>query len=149
MIIVEDDILKQTSGLIIHGCNAQGVMGSGLALQIKNKYPEVYTAYKNIPVGEQSMGAFQAVRVTDNLHIGNCITQLHFGRDGKKYASVIAIKRALNSALFWCDLFEQPLHAPEIGCGLGGLTWDEVGDIFENTNKLYPNVQITIFRFKP
>ena len=30
------DLLSVTKGIIAHGCNAQGVMGSGVALQIKN-----------------------------------------------------------------------------------------------------------------
>jgi len=31
---------------IAHCCNCQGVMGSGIALSIKNKYPDAYKAYK-------------------------------------------------------------------------------------------------------
>ena len=31
---------------IIHGCNAQGIMGAGLALQVRNKSEEVYQVYK-------------------------------------------------------------------------------------------------------
>lgn len=31
--------------VIAHCCNAQKVMGSGLALQVKNRYPQAYTEY--------------------------------------------------------------------------------------------------------
>ena len=29
-----------------HGCNCAGAMGKGIALQFKNKYPEMYLQYK-------------------------------------------------------------------------------------------------------
>ena len=149
MQIVNDNILNQTEGLIVHGANAQGVMGSGLALQIKNRYPLAYTSYKNLPTGQDGMGACQIVRVTDTLYIGNCITQLNYGRDGKIYADLIAVKRSLDSAFFWCDLMKQKLHTPEIGCGLGGLKWEEVNAIFESLNKKYPSVEVTLYRYTP
>lgn len=148
MQIKEEDILQQTHGLIIHGCNAQGVMGSGLAAQIRAKYPIVYEQYKNIPTGESSLGAFQAVKVGENLYIGNCITQLFYGKDGKKYADIRAIRKALDSVFFWCDIMDQPLHAPEIGCGLGGLAWEEVSKVFEEMAEKYPSVNITLYRLK-
>lgn len=41
------DITTVTRGIIIHGCNAQGVMGSGVALALKNKWPEIFGPYQN------------------------------------------------------------------------------------------------------
>ena len=40
------DLLNVTEGIILHGCNGQGVMGAGVAKAIKMKYPEAFTAYK-------------------------------------------------------------------------------------------------------
>ena len=34
---------------IIHGCNAQGIMGAGLALQVRHKSEEVYDNLFKIP----------------------------------------------------------------------------------------------------
>lgn len=31
---------------LLHVCNNKGVMGSGIALEIKNRIPDAYTAYK-------------------------------------------------------------------------------------------------------
>lgn len=148
MQIKEEDIFKQNTGLIIHGCNAQGVMGSGLAAQIRAKYPAAYEGYKKLPTGEISLGACQIIKVGDNLFIGNCITQLYYGKDGRRYADLRAIKKSLDSAFFWCDLMSQPLHMPEIGCGLGGLSWDEVQEIVDGLMEKYPNVNVTLYRYK-
>lgn len=149
MQVVEGDILQQNSGLIVHGCNAQGVFNSGVAAQIRAKYPVVYDQYKNLQTGEGSLGICQIVKVTETMFIGNCITQLYFGKDGKRYADIRSIRKSLDSAMFWCDLMKQPLYMPEIGCGLGGLHWDEVATVIKDLEQKYPNVSVTLFRFKP
>lgn len=33
--------------VMLHVCNDRGVMGSGIALEVKNRIPEAYTAYRN------------------------------------------------------------------------------------------------------
>lgn len=43
--VKQGDLLAVNTGCIIHGCNAQGVMGAGVALAFKNKYPAAYTRY--------------------------------------------------------------------------------------------------------
>ena len=45
---IYDDILNvKTDTIICHQVNCRGVMGAGLALQIKNKFPYAYTLYKD------------------------------------------------------------------------------------------------------
>lgn len=50
---------------VLHCCNCRGVMGSGVALQIKNKFPEAYNSYKKyeaertLKLGTISMACFQ------------------------------------------------------------------------------------------
>ncbi len=36
---VSGDIRCVSSGIIVHGCNAQGVMGSGVALALRTTWP--------------------------------------------------------------------------------------------------------------
>ena len=42
MKIKHGDILSVANGIIVHQVNAQGVMGSGLAKQIREKYPMAF-----------------------------------------------------------------------------------------------------------
>ena len=58
MQIIEGDITLESSGLIIQGVNCQGAMGSGIALAIKNRWPEVYDAYKSHPKVNHSLARF-------------------------------------------------------------------------------------------
>jgi len=43
--VINGDLLDITKGLIAHQVNLKGVMGDGLAKQIKDKYPNVYSQY--------------------------------------------------------------------------------------------------------
>lgn len=150
MKIVNDNILRETRGIILHGCNARGAFNSGLAGQIRSMYPIVFTEYRKLKFGSAALGEFQPVQVSDTLFIGNCITQMDFGRTpNTRYASPIAIQSALNKAFFWAALMDKPLFTPEIGCGLGGLSWEEIAPIYEMLEAKYPKVDVTLYRYKP
>lgn len=43
-----DVLTNPDSNIIMHGCNCQGVMGSGIAKQIKLLFPEAYEHYRKI-----------------------------------------------------------------------------------------------------
>ena len=43
--IVKGNILNATEDIICQQVNCKGVMGAGLAKQIKEKYPEVFESY--------------------------------------------------------------------------------------------------------
>jgi hypothetical protein len=122
---IKGDITKETRGLILHGCNAKGVMGSGVALAIKNKWPAAYEAYKHATQGQKAMGRLQIVSISNGLYIGNGWTQLSFGNDGKKYADIEAIRSVLEQAFLFCEKYELPLKMPRIGGLRGGLDWEK------------------------
>ena len=138
MRVVKGDLLSATEGIIVHGCNCQGVMGSGVALAIKNKYPDAYYDYINyVSVetdtstrGRNLLGEIQYTKVTDKLTIANAFTQQFYGKDGLKYASYSAVEDIMYRLKDFTSL-DTPIHMPKIGCGLGGLDWDEVSQYIQ------------------
>lgn len=57
---------------IAHCCNCQGVMGSGIALSIKQDYPEAYQAYKDYENDHGlSLGTISGDMGIFNLHAQN------------------------------------------------------------------------------
>lgn len=129
------NILDVKDGVIMHGCNAQGVMGSGVALAIKRKYPEVYYDYKEefslrkgLCLGQV---IFTWVNDSDMLCIASAITQEFYG-SGKRHFNYAAFINSLQSVLSFCRAYEKDLHFPLIGCGLAGGDWNIVKELIND-----------------
>lgn len=100
---ITGDVTAPIKGIIGHGVNCQGVMGSGVALAIRNKFPKVYTEYLALCARtkpEDLLGTTQLVKITDDLYVANMFTQLNFGGDGKVYASLDAVRSACSALTF-------------------------------------------------
>lgn len=94
---ITGDVTAPIKGIIGHGVNCQGVMGSGVAAAIRSKFPKAYTEYLALCARkkpEELLGTTQLVQITDELWVANMFTQLNFGHDGKVYASIKAIREA-------------------------------------------------------
>lgn len=140
------NIITADEPLIIHGCNAQGVMGAGVALAIKNRFPEAYRSYRNAYLANDGLvlGSVIIVPCEDKLglkYIGNCITQEFYGKDKKQYCDYDAITDCLISIKNFCEELDLNTFAmPKIGCGLGGGDWRTVSIII---NTIFINTNIT------
>ncbi len=125
---IKKDITTATRGIIAHGVNCQGVMGSGVAGAIRRKWPTVFTEYKaywdTLASPIEALGMVQVVEVDEKLFVANCFSQLDFGNDGKRYASLAALTEALEGVFDYAHVYKLPIYLPKIGCGLGGLDWE-------------------------
>lgn len=107
--------------MIVHGCNCKNTMGSGIAKQIKDKYPEAYkadTEYDALPY--QKLGNFSRAKIysSTNFTIVNAYTQYEYlprGVDHFEYASFAVILQKL--AHYWGN---YDYGFPYIGMGLAG-----------------------------
>lgn len=140
MIFEKRDIREYDCGelyTLMHGCNAQGVMGSGIAKVIKETWPYAFEAYNK----EHQLTGLDLGRVIPAIPeesgkpiILNAITQQFYGKDGKRYASYEAIRSCFMQADYYMGLYNSAyLVMPKIGCGLGGCNWDIVETIANET----------------
>ena len=124
------NIVDVESGFILHGCNAQGVMGSGVAKALRDKYPEIYEPYRKYCQESkisEILGKIFCHSISQSLCIGNAITQEYYGRDGRKYVSYDALDRVFRQISEFPGLeILQKIHMPKIGSGLGGGNWKVV-----------------------
>ena len=66
------DLLDSTAGIIAHQVNARGVMGSGVALAIKTKYPEVFKSYREFfETGNLKLGKVDFAKTNDGKIVAN------------------------------------------------------------------------------
>lgn len=141
------NLLDVTSGIIVHGCNAQGVMGSGVALAIKQKYPDCYAAYKrNYDNDGLYLGdvvwynhSKHSNDIDDRLYIANAITQENYGQDGKRYVSYKAIVECFSEVIVYARSMSCKIHLPLIGAGLGGGDWSIIEQLIDDCDP-YDNV---------
>lgn len=141
---VEGDISVAPEMFIVHGCNMQGAMNSGVAKALRQRFPTIYEDYKR-ELPHHELGD-AIVSVAKTKVIGNLLTQEFYGYDKKAYADVEAINRSLHRFLRNIEIkhsFVQwygrlDIASPKIGCGRGGLDWDtQVRPIYEMLETLY------------
>lgn len=131
------NLLHVTRGHIVHGCNAQGVMGSGVAVAVKETYPIAYQDYrKQHEEYGLMLGVAYPVAVTPDLVIWNAITQGTYGH-GQRQVSYDAIETCfaqINSQLTqYADSLYTVIHIPLIGAARGGGNWEIIREIIEQT----------------
>ncbi|KKL86436.1 hypothetical protein LCGC14_1944720 [marine sediment metagenome] len=136
---IEKSVIDVETGIVAHGVNCQGKMGSGVAKAIRAKWPIVYEEYKK--QSTEVPGSCLIVTINDSLHVANCYTQKFYGYDGNKYADPNAIGRSMEVVGIFADMYNLPVFMPKIGCGLGGLDWNEdVLPIMEYVAEVYNGV---------
>ena len=132
-------IAEVKEGVIIHQVNAQGVMGSGIAAQLRAWYPKVFEDYALVvgqPYTQPDSGLHQLGRVivtpvSEDLVVLSIIGQQFFGRDQKRYTSYDALDVAFGKIRDEFTGVDADFHFPLIGCGLGGADWTIVSAIIE------------------
>lgn len=127
------NLLESPHRLILHGCNAQGVMGSGIAKQIRKKYPQAFEEY--YAAYEKDMLWLGDVIFADceDKIIANGITQQYYGRGGECFVSYEAINNVMEDTHDYALKHGlEHVDMPLIGAGLGGGSWKKISSIIED-----------------
>lgn len=140
---------------IAHQVNCQGVMGSGVAKAIKEKYPDAYAHYKSfcdVKTSKELLGTSQEVycEVAKRTVI-NLFGQEFYGYDGCCYTSYTALTLALDGAFRHIVRenrdFSDPLEIAvpyKMGCDRGGGDWRIVSEILDELSYKY-DVDVYIY----
>lgn len=129
------DEVKQ--GVIVHQVNAQGVMGGGIAKQIRDRWPKVFEDYAAVVPnrydpnsGEGHMGKVIYTEVEPGLWVASIVGQQFYGRDPKVvYTSYESLARGFDSVAHFASSRGAEVHYPLIGCGLANGDWSIVSSI--------------------
>jgi hypothetical protein len=133
MTIIKKDILTVERGIICQQVNCMGVMGSGLAKSIRDKWPQVFTTYSDFCKGRKPgvdlLGEMLPVKVGEDLWVANIFSQYDYNRDGSqiKHTEYGALHKALRELPKNRDIYFPYL----IGAFRGGGDWRIISEIID------------------
>ena len=133
---VKGNLLDSKCNLICHQVNCQGVMGSGVARQIREKWPEVYNQYcerveSSLTRGQDLLGQTQAVNINENQSVVNIFGQLYYNYDGRKYTSYDAFETALYTIKKTYSNKVSIAFPYKIASDRGGANWRVIRTMIE------------------
>lgn len=123
--------------LIVHGCNSEQIFGAGLALEIKNEFPEAYEAdLADDREPEEKLGTISGIKVKTvtsegkehKFYLLNGYTQLH-ARGYGVLADYDAIRSVFSTIA--THFPNARIAYPKIAAGKARGDWDVIEDIIE------------------
>lgn len=145
MKVQHGNVLDVPNGIVVHGCNAQGQMNSGVAGEIHRRFPSVYEDYhQHYTQGPLVLG--EIIFSPPNLQEGrafwvaNGITQQFYGRDPNiRYADYFAIRQVFRIVYEHAKKMNLEVHFPKIGAGLANGVWEVISQIITQELKDVPH----------
>lgn len=121
--VLNGDIFQSTAQTIVNPVNCVGVMGKGLALQFKQRFPNMYRDYLHrCAAGQVRLGEPYLYRLSTPW-VMNFPTKHHW-RDRSRLEDIE--RGLLHIKQHYREWGVQSIAFPALGCGLGGLSWSDV-----------------------
>ena len=146
MEFINGDITDITFGFVCHQVNCQGVMGAGVALAIRNKWPVTYAEYRRAYICDTLyLGNTIFVEIRPGLYVIHICGQDRYGRVGV-YTNYDALHKAIRYISKARIIVNKdtgvtyPVYFPNgMGCRLAGGDWNVVIQII---GKYIPDAKV-------
>lgn len=143
--VKNQDIFESKAKVLVNPVNCVGVMGKGLALQFKQRFPQNYKEYRKFcDRDEFKVGNLIIFGPENNKIIINFPTKVHW-RDSSRYEY---IELGLQKLVTY-DGFKRydikSIAIPPLGCGLGGLDWNKVKPMIIEAFKDLPDIEVILY----
>ena len=149
------NLLESNCDIIVHQVNCKRVMGSGIAKQIRDKWPQVYNDYCNfIDIGYDNkhfdwssniLGHICWTEIDKDKYVVDFFSQDTYYPRGECHTDYYAFEKCcykLKRMLKRLNMEKCVIGFPyKIGCGLAGGDWSTVSKIIEEELSEY-NVEI-------
>jgi len=127
------NLLASEADAVVNTVNTVGVMGKGIALQFKQAFPNNYKAYRAAcDRGDVKIGR---MFVWDSGHLGpqRYIINFPTKRHWRTKSQIADIRAGLDDLVRVIENLElESVALPALGCGNGGLDWNEVRSLIED-----------------
>lgn len=142
---VQGNLFDSDAEALVNTVNTQGVMGKGIALEFKERFRDNYEFYRQAcEQGQVQIGkmlVFRAGRLPTQ-YIINFPTKQHWrGKSKIEY-----IQRGLEDLVRVVQEYGiRSIALPPLGCGHGGLRWEQVKPLIEQAFAALPNVEVEVY----
>lgn len=144
--LTQGDILFADTEALVNTVNCVGVMGRGMALQFRKAYPVNFKIYeaacKRHEVLPGKMLVFETGLLTGPRYIVNFPTKRHW-KGKSRIEDIDAGLPALVEEIRKRDI--RSVAVPPLGCGLGGLDWNDVRPRIVQAFEKLPEVRVLVF----
>ena len=141
MKILVGDILKSKAQTLVNTVNCVGIMGKGIALEFKKRFPEMFKDYvQRCERHEVHIGRPYLYKSLFGQQILNFPTKEHW----KSVSKVSDIEKGLDNILkYYKNWGITSIAIPPLGCGNGQLEWKVVGPlIYDRAKKMDIPIEI-------
>lgn len=122
------DLFESSAQTLVNSVNCVGVMGKGIAKTFRDRFPEMFREYKNACArGEMRSGVLYLYRDLRTNVL--CFPTKDNWKGPSKYEFIEAGLETLRANYERWGI--TSLAIPPLGCGLGGLDWQEVRELIE------------------
>lgn len=132
---IQGNIFDSPAQVIVNTVNTVGVMGKGLALSFKQRYPEMFNRYRTACEKKQlTVGKLMLFYEPDHW-ILLFPTKKNWRNPSKLEYLEKGLIKFVNT---YADKNITSIAFPKLGCGNGELSWDEVKPLMEKYLKPLP-----------
>lgn len=126
---VTGDFFDYKADIRINTVNCVGVMGTGVALAFKNKFPKMYKEYRSLCKRQKIDPSHPHVWREKDLIIINLPTKIDW-RNPSEYSYIEENLVWLRNYLLKKE--DLVITLPALGCGHGKLSWKKVKEMIED-----------------
>ena len=125
---LEGDIFSSPAQVLVNTVNTIGVMGKGIALAFKERYPDMFNAYKVVCEKRKfKVGQLLLYRAIDHM-----ILLFPTKENWRNPSKIEYIEKGLiNFREKYIEKGISSIAFPKLGCGNGELNWDDVKPVME------------------
>ena len=122
------DLFESRAQTLVNAVNTVGIMGKGIALEFKKRYPGMFEEYRQLcDDGLLDVGELHLYKANDHW-ILNFPTKYHYRNKSRLEYIRAGLCRLRDNYAEWSI---TSIAMPALGCGLGGLSWSEVREAIE------------------
>lgn len=126
--IVQGSVFNTSAKCLINPVNTKGVMGAGLALEFRLRYPKMFDVYKQ----RCAQGRLQVGQVDFYRDDYCCVVNFPTKDDWSEKSKLQWISQGLDDFLKKYKGWDVNSFAfPKLGCDLGGLDWNDVEAVMQ------------------